>query len=265
VGGDDITGYSSSQLTEFRRTSVGFVFQAVNLVPFLTAHENLLIVDELAGRERRRRRAGGTADQLLAELGLTDRARNLPAQLSGGERQRVAIGRALMNNPVLILFDEPTTALASHIGDQVVRLIRDDMKARGTAAIIVTHDERITRHADRTVHIEDGHISAPEPPRRRNRVRHSGARLPHVESQRSTPRRTHRPHTVVVLHDADRVTVHLQGPQHPFHPSLLPPDSTCDAIHRSRDGERPPAPGRRHRTGQGRSSGQPPRLATGSP
>ena len=160
VGGQEITGYSPRQLTDFRRTSVGFVFQAVNLVPFLTARENLLVVDEVAGRKRQRRRAAVRADVLLQELGLTDRARNLPAQLSGGQRQRVAIGRALMNEPGLVLFDEPTSALDSQLGDQVVRLIRDEMKERGTAAIIVTHDDRITHYADRTVHIEDGRISA---------------------------------------------------------------------------------------------------------
>ncbi len=158
VGGQDISGYSSRQLTEFRRTSVGFVFQTVNLVPFLTARENLLVVDELG--PRRGRKAKGRADQLLEELGLADRAANLPAQLSGGQKQRVAIGRALMNEPDLVLFDEPTSALDSILGDQVVKLIRDEMKARGTAAIIVTHDDRITHYADRTVHMEDGRLDA---------------------------------------------------------------------------------------------------------
>ena len=158
VGGHDISHASARELTDFRRTSVGFVFQAVNLVPFLTARENLLVVDELAGRRLRRRGAKDRANQLLEELGLADRAGNLPAQLSGGQRQRVAIGRALMNDPELVLFDEPTSALDSKLGDQVVRLIRDEMKARGTSAIIVTHDDRITHYADRTVHIEDGRI-----------------------------------------------------------------------------------------------------------
>ena len=157
VAGQDISGYSGRQLTDFRRDSVGFVFQTVNLIPFLTARENLLVVDEIG------RRLGGAArdraDQLLEELGLSDRAGNLPAQLSGGQKQRVAIGRALMNDPSLVLFDEPTSALDSKLGDQVVSLIRDEMKARGTAAIIVTHDDRITHYADRTVHIEDGRIA----------------------------------------------------------------------------------------------------------
>lgn len=160
VGGDDISDYSSRELTDFRRSSVGFVFQTVNLVPFLTARENLLVVDELSGRRGRSGDARKRADQLLQELGIDDRADNLPAQLSGGQRQRVAIGRSLMNDPSLVLFDEPTSALDSEIGDQVVKLIRDELKKRGTAAIIVTHDDRITHYADRTVRIEDGRIEA---------------------------------------------------------------------------------------------------------
>ncbi len=157
VGGSDISGYSAKQLTEFRRESVGFVFQTVNLIPFLTARENLLVVDEIGPRTRGRARR--RADQLLGELGLADRAGNLPGQLSGGQKQRVAIGRALMNEPALVLFDEPTSALDTKLGDQMVKLIREEMKSRGTAAIIVTHDERITHYADRTVHIVDGRIT----------------------------------------------------------------------------------------------------------
>ena len=158
VGGRDISGYSSRQLTQFRRTTVGFVFQAVNLVPFLTARENLLVVDEMGKRTGAAARA--RADQLLDELGLTDRAANLPAQLSGGQRQRVAIGRALMNDPTLVLFDEPTSALDSKLGEQVMELIRHEMKTRGTSAIVVTHDERVLRYADRVVHISDGVLDA---------------------------------------------------------------------------------------------------------
>lgn len=158
VGGSDISDYSPKQLTEFRRTSVGFVFQTVNLVPFLTARENLLVVDEVGARTGAKAKA--RADQLLEELGLADRRNNLPGQLSGGQKQRVAIGRALMNEPDLVLFDEPTSALDTKLGDQVTHLIRDEMKQRGTAAIIVTHDERITHYADRTVHITDGRIEA---------------------------------------------------------------------------------------------------------
>ena len=156
VGGDDITDYSAKQLTTFRQEKVGFVFQAVNLVPFLTARENLLVVDEL-GR-RRGAEAKARADQLLDELGLADRAKNLPGQLSGGERQRVAIGRALMNDPALVLFDEPTSALDTKLGESVMELIRTEMKQRGIAAVIVTHDERMVHYADRVAHILDGRL-----------------------------------------------------------------------------------------------------------
>ncbi len=89
-----------------------------------------------------------------------DRAKNLPSQLSGGQRQRVAIGRALMNEPTLVLFDEPTSALDSKLGEQVMQLIRAEMKARGTSAIVVTHDDRVLHYADRVVHISDGVLTA---------------------------------------------------------------------------------------------------------
>jgi putative ABC transport system ATP-binding protein len=157
VGGEDISGHSPRELTEFRRSKVGFVFQSVNLVPFLTAEENLLVVSELAGaRGAARKQARTRAKELLAELGLSHRAGNLPAQLSGGERQRVAIGRALFNSPALVLFDEPTSALDTKIGEQVMELIQAEMRSRGTAAVIVTHDTRMTHYADRTVRIVDG-------------------------------------------------------------------------------------------------------------
>jgi putative ABC transport system ATP-binding protein len=158
VSGEDITGYSSRQLSRFRSERVGFVFQAVNLVPFLTARENLLVVDELGRRTGKAARE--RADSLLEELSMSDRAKNLPSQLSGGQRQRVAIGRSLMNEPDLVLFDEPTSALDTKLGEQVMELIQSEMRQRGTAAIIVTHDERITRYADRTVHIVDGRLDA---------------------------------------------------------------------------------------------------------
>jgi putative ABC transport system ATP-binding protein len=158
VGGEEITDYSKKQLTTFRQNQVGFVFQSVNLVPFLTARENLLVVDELGRREGKPARA--RADRLLAELGLTDRAKNLPSQLSGGQRQRVAISRSLMNEPKLVLFDEPTSALDTELGAQVMELIRSEMRSRRIAAIVVTHDERITEYCDRTVRIIDGVLGA---------------------------------------------------------------------------------------------------------
>jgi putative ABC transport system ATP-binding protein len=156
VGGEDITNASRSQLTRFRRERVGFVFQQVNLVPFLTARENLLVAREISGA----RGGGDRADRLLEELSLSDRAGNLPGALSGGERQRVAIGRALMNEPALILVDEPTSALDTKLGEQVMQLIVDEVRSRHTAAVIVTHDRRMTHYADRTVEIIDGQLQA---------------------------------------------------------------------------------------------------------
>ena len=158
VAGEDISDYGDKQLTSFRQESIGFVFQSVNLVPFLNAKENLTVVDELG--KRTGKPAQQRADQLLEELGLGDRKKNLPSQLSGGQRQRVAIGRALMNDPKLVLFDEPTSALDTELGEQVMELIRTEMKRRGTSAIVVTHDERITQYCDRSVHIIDGRLAA---------------------------------------------------------------------------------------------------------
>ena len=159
VGGENITDYSATELTRFRGAQVGFVFQTVNLVPFLTARENLLVVGELSGGRAGRKQAAARADQLLDELGLAHRHDNLPRQLSGGERQRVAVGRALMNEPKLVLFDEPTSALDTHLGEQVMELIRSEVKGRGTAAVIVTHDARVTTYCDRVVTITDGRLA----------------------------------------------------------------------------------------------------------
>ncbi len=154
VAGDDISDYDPKRLTKFRRDNVGFVFQSVNLVPFLTARENLLVVADFSRRDKKKSKA--RADQLLAELGLEKRAANLPAQLSGGERQRVAVGRAFMNEPDLVLIDEPTSALDTKLGEQVMELIVTEVRARATAAVIVTHDTRMTHYADRTLNIVDG-------------------------------------------------------------------------------------------------------------
>lgn len=162
VAGDDISRYDPKRLTRFRRESVGFVFQAVNLVPFLTARENLLVVSDFGRRDKKK--SAARADQLLAELGLEKRSDNLPGQLSGGERQRVAVGRAFMNEPDLVLIDEPTSALDTKLGEQVMELIVKEVRARDTAAVIVTHDMRMTRYADRTLHIVDGVLRGAELP-----------------------------------------------------------------------------------------------------
>jgi len=158
VAGDDISGYDPKRLTTFRRERVGFVFQSVNLVPFLTARENLMVVADFDRRDQKK--SAARADQLLEELGLASRRSNLPGQLSGGERQRVAVGRAFMNEPALVLIDEPTSALDTKLGEQVMDLIVTEVRARQTAAVIVTHDMRMTHYADRTLTIMDGHLQS---------------------------------------------------------------------------------------------------------
>jgi len=164
VGGTEITDLDDKELARFRRDQVGFVFQSVNLVPFLTARENLLVVRQFGGAKIDAQ-AKKRADDLLDELGLGGRAGNLPAQLSGGQKQRVAIGRALMNEPPLVLVDEPTSALDSELGKQVMDLLRREIKGRGVAAIIVTHDERVLGYGDRQVQMVDGVLSsAPSAP-----------------------------------------------------------------------------------------------------
>jgi putative ABC transport system ATP-binding protein len=157
VAGKTVSDLDPRQLTRFRQDTVGFVFQSVNLVPFLTARENLTVVGELAGRPRRD--TGERADRLLEELGLAKRGRNLASQLSGGERQRVAIGRALMNDPELVLIDEPTSALDTKLGEAVMELLRQEITGRDIAAVVVTHDVRMARYTDRTVEIVDGRLA----------------------------------------------------------------------------------------------------------
>jgi putative ABC transport system ATP-binding protein len=163
MGGIDVTEMTKKQLTTFRAERVGFVFQSANLVPFLTARENLLFVSSLV-KGISKKQAQQRADQLLEELGLAGRAKNLPEQLSGGERQRVAIGRALMNDPDLVLVDEPTAALDTAMGRQVVELLRREVKSRGKTGIMVTHDLRMVEYTDRVFEILDGHLTHVEQP-----------------------------------------------------------------------------------------------------
>jgi putative ABC transport system ATP-binding protein len=163
LGSTDVTQMSKKELTRFRAEKVGFVFQSANLVPFLTARENLMYVSTLV-KGISRSQASQRADQLLEELGLAGRAKNLPEQLSGGERQRVAIGRALMNDPDLVLVDEPTAALDTAMGRQVVEMLRREIKSRGKTGIMVTHDLRMVEYTDRVFEILDGHLTHVEQP-----------------------------------------------------------------------------------------------------
>ena len=153
----EVTALGARDLTRFRAERVGFVFQSANLVPFLSARENLLYAATLVKTPRRQARQ--RADQLLGELGLADRSNNVPEQLSGGERQRVAIGRALMNDPQIVLVDEPTAALDTERGRQVVQMLRTEIKSRNKTGIMVTHDLRMVEYTDRVFEILDGHLT----------------------------------------------------------------------------------------------------------
>lgn len=158
LGDQMVSDMTKKELTSLRAERVGFVFQSSNLVPFLTARENLLYVASLP-KNHNRKVAAKRADELLGELGLSDRANNIPEKLSGGERQRVAIGRALMNDPDLILVDEPTAALDTALGRQVVQLLAREVKQRGKTGIMVTHDLRMVEYTDQVFEILDGHLT----------------------------------------------------------------------------------------------------------
>jgi len=141
-------------LRAFRRHHLGFVFQKANLIPFLNAVQNVQIALQINGQPARQARR--RALELLDYLGVADRANNLPDALSGGQQQRVAVARALANGPSLILADEPTAALDSHRGRQVMELFRKVAHERGAGVIVVTHDQRSLDVFDRTVKMEDG-------------------------------------------------------------------------------------------------------------
>jgi putative ABC transport system ATP-binding protein len=157
VGGIDVAALPRGARAAYRAAKVGFVFQSLNLVPFLTARENLLLMASLAGipRQAARRRA----DSLLAELGLAGRERALPGRLSGGEQQRVAIGRALIHQPAVLLADEPTASLDTERGQAVAGLLAAEVRRRQVAGILVTHDPRMAGLADRIVYATDGRLA----------------------------------------------------------------------------------------------------------
>lgn len=154
VNGKDISKMSRSQLARFRGESVGFVFQAGNLLPYLTALENIEVIGSLSSARSVKARAA----ELIEELGLSGRANAVATELSGGERQRVAIARALVNQPALVLVDEPTASLDSARGEQVVKSLVEEVRTRGTAGIMVTHDMRMAQHAGRVLEMRDGEL-----------------------------------------------------------------------------------------------------------
>ncbi len=152
---------AKTSLRTFRRKHIGFVFQKSNLIPFLNAVENVSVLLELDGQSPRAARK--RAMELLDYLGVADRANNLPAMLSGGQQQRVAVARAISNRPSVILADEPTAALDSHRGRQVMELFADVAHEQGAGVIVVTHDQRALDVFDRSYEMEDGRLSESSP------------------------------------------------------------------------------------------------------
>jgi putative ABC transport system ATP-binding protein len=154
--GEDMTRLSDAERTRIRARSMGFVFQSFNLVPTLTAVENVALAADYAGKSRAEARR--TAMDALSWVGLSDRADHRPMELSGGEQQRVALARALVNEPTLVLADEPTGNLDSARSAEVLALLRRFNEERGQTTVIVTHDPKIAASTDRTVHLQDGLI-----------------------------------------------------------------------------------------------------------
>ena len=158
INGVDISNLDETALAIFRRRQIGLIYQFYNLIPILTVKENLTLPLLLDGRKPEER----VVDDLLKTLGLTERVNHLPNQLSGGQQQRVSIGRALINNPALMLADEPTGNLDSENSREIVSLLRKFNKENNQTVIIITHDERIAMSADRVISIEDGKITRDE-------------------------------------------------------------------------------------------------------
>ncbi|WP_243459556.1 ABC transporter ATP-binding protein [Metabacillus bambusae] len=157
IDNNEIHKLPEKKLNEIRLEKIGFVFQSSNLIPYLTVRDQLLLIPELAGQNNKE--AEKRTDHLLMRLGLTHRQHNYPNHLSGGERQRVAIARAWMNDPEIILADEPTASLDSERGRNVIQMLADEVKLRDKAAIMVTHDTRMLDLCDRVVFIEDGRLT----------------------------------------------------------------------------------------------------------
>jgi len=155
--GQNLTSFSEGELTRFRNRRVGFIFQAYHLLPELTALENVCLPARMA-----RLSAAATEEQasrLLANVGLKDRVTHKPYELSGGEQQRVAIARALINEPELLLADEPTGNLDSHTGGEIIELLKNLRTEKKMTLIIATHDAKVAAHAQRVIELVDGRIA----------------------------------------------------------------------------------------------------------
>jgi putative ABC transport system ATP-binding protein len=156
IDGKDLTCQKERELVALRRKKIGFVFQFFNLVPVLTAFENIelpMVISDVPKQETKKR-----AEKLLKDVGLQDRANHRPDELSGGQQQRVAIARALANQPAIVLADEPTGDLDTTTGQQVMQLLLDLSKAQGTTVVVATHDQSMIGLADRVVRMQDGRV-----------------------------------------------------------------------------------------------------------
>ena len=158
INGTDISTLDETNLAIFRRRQIGLIYQFYNLIPILTVEENLTLPLLLDGRKPNQK----IIDSLVKTLGLENRLKHLPSQLSGGQQQRVSIGRALMNNPALMLADEPTGNLDSENTKEIISLLKKFNKENNQTLIVITHDERIALAADRVIAIEDGIITRDE-------------------------------------------------------------------------------------------------------
>jgi putative ABC transport system ATP-binding protein len=156
IGGEDITKMNDKQLTKLRRKHIGFVFQSFNLLPTLTAEENILLPLSISGRKPDKADLEGLIDR----VGLQDRRDHRPSQMSGGQQQRVAIARALVSGPTVLFADEPTGNLDSASGAEILALLREAVELDGQTTLMVTHDPRAAAAADRVVFIADGRIVA---------------------------------------------------------------------------------------------------------
>lgn len=152
LDGEEISAYNQKKLTAYRRYDVGFVFQFYNLVPNLTALENVELAAQICKEPL-------DAAEVLKGVGLEERMSNFPAQLSGGEQQRVAIARALAKNPKILLCDEPTGALDYHTGKAVLKLLQDTCRKQGKTVIVITHNQALTAMADRIITVKNGTVT----------------------------------------------------------------------------------------------------------
>lgn len=156
IGGQDLSKMNESKRVVLRRERIGFTFQSNNLIPFLSAQENVELMLRLNGKMTHGERI--RAAELLSRLGLSDRLHNLPAQMSGGQQQRVAIARALIHNPTLVLADEPTASLDTERAYQVVQTFAALIHENNRAGIMVTHDLRMCQYVDRVLQMQDGKL-----------------------------------------------------------------------------------------------------------